>query len=149
MLQGTAWTLAGFGTSQMIRLVGNLLLTRLLFPELFGFMALANIFVGALNLLSDFGIGVSIVQNERGLEPGFVNTAWTLQVLRGAILWLASFALAIPFAQFYGDPRPQAVIPIVAFSAVLGGFNATSLYVLQRELRLRSLMLLELGSQVR
>ena len=147
-LQGTAWTLAGFGTSQMIRLVGNLLLTRLLFPELFGFMALANIFVGALNLLSDFGIGVSIVQNERGLEPEFLNTAWTLQVLRGAILWLASFALAIPLAQFYGDPRLQAVIPFVALSAVLGGFNATSLYVLQRELKLRSLTLLELGSQV-
>jgi O-antigen/teichoic acid export membrane protein len=146
-LQGTVWTLFGFGTSQFIRLAGNLILTRLLFPELFGLMALANIFVAALNLMSDFGIGASIIQNERGLEPTFVNTAWTLQVLRGAIVWLSSFALAIPFAQFYGDPRLQLVIPVVAFTAVLGGFNATSLYVLQRELNLRELTLLALVSQ--
>ncbi len=146
--RGSAWTLIGFGASQLIRLGGNLLLTRLLFPELFGFMALANIFVGALYLFSDVGISASIVQNARGLEPEFVNTAWTLQVLRGGILWLASFALAIPYAQFYGDPRLQAVIPIVAFSTLVSGFRATSLYVLQRELNLRALTLLELGSQI-
>lgn len=144
----TAWTLIGMGSSQLIRLGGNLLLTRLLFPKLFGFMALANIFVGALYLFSDFGIGASIVQNKHGLEPEFVNTAWTLQVFRGAILWLASFALAIPFAQFYGDSQLQVVIPFVALSAVLGGFNATSLSVLQRELKLGPLTLLQLGSQV-
>src|SRR5581483_8744696 len=86
-LRGTVWTLLGFGTSQLIRLGGNLILTRLLYPELFGFMALANIFVNALYLFSDLGVGVSIVQNERALEPSFINTTWTLQIGRGAILW--------------------------------------------------------------
>lgn len=147
-LRGTTWTLVGFGTSQLIRLVGNLVLTRLLYPELFGFMALANIFVSALYLFSDLGIGASIIQNEHGLEPAFINTTWTLQVGRGVILWLASLVLAIPFAQFYGDPRLRVVIPVIAFGAVIGGFNGTSLYVLQRELKLRALTLLQLGSQI-
>ncbi len=147
-LRGTVWTLMGYGTSQLLRLAGNLVLTRLLYPELFGFMALTNIFVSALYLFSEFGFGVSIVQNERGLEPAFINTTWTLQVGRGIILWLASFVLAIPFAQFYGDAHLQLVIPIVAFSAVIGGFNSTSLFVLQRELQLRALTLLDLAAQI-
>lgn len=146
-LRGTFWTLLGFGASQLLRLGGNLVLTRLLYPELFGIMALANIYVTALYLFSDLGVGASIVQNERGLEPLFLNTTWTLQVLRGIVLWLVSFALALPIAQFYGDPSLQQIIPVVAFSAVIGGFNSTNLYVLQRELKLRALMLMELGVQ--
>ncbi len=147
-LRGTVWTLLGYGTGQLLRLGGNVVLTRLLYPELFGFMALTNVFVNALYLFSDLGIGTSIVQNARGLEPSFLNTTWTLQVGRGFVLWLASFLIAIPLAQFYGDPRLQTVIPVVAFGAVIGGFNSTDWYILQRELKVRARTMLDLASQI-
>lgn len=38
-------------------------------------MALVHIFVIGLNLFSDVGIGLSIIQNKRGDEPDFINTA--------------------------------------------------------------------------
>lgn len=147
VLRGTAWTLVGYGTSQLIRLGGNLILTRLLYPELFGFMALVNTFLIGLALVSDLGVGYSIVQNRRGNEPAFLNTAWTIQVARGISLWLLSFVLAIPFAQFYGEPTMRTILPVAAIGVLFAGCNATSLDLLKRSLRLGTLVRIDLSAQ--
>lgn len=147
VLHGTAWILAGYGASQILRFGGNLILTRLLYPELFGLMALVNTFLIGLALLSDVGIRVSIIQNRRGSETGFVNTAWTVQAGRGIALWLVSFVLAAPFAEFYGEPQLRWIIPVAALGVLVAGFNATSLFTLQRELRVGIVTRIELVSQ--
>jgi O-antigen/teichoic acid export membrane protein len=146
--QGAYWTLFGYGASQLLRFGGNLILTRLLFPELFGLMALVNTFLLGLALLSDLGLSAATVQNPRGNESAFYNTVWTIQSARGIGLWCASFVLAIPFAEFYGEPLLRWVIPVAAVSVLLAGFNSPRLYLLERELRIRTVTKIELGSQV-
>ena len=71
-------------------LASNLILTRLLFPEAFGLMALGSVVLVGLQMFSDAGIGPSIAQSPRGDDPEFLDTAWTAQVLRGVILWLGT-----------------------------------------------------------
>jgi hypothetical protein len=63
----------------------DLILTRLLFPEAFGLMALVQVFMGGLQMFSDLGVNMSIIQSKRGEDPDFLNTAWTFQILRGLI----------------------------------------------------------------
>ena len=41
-LRGTALTIFGFGSQNVLRLAGNLVLTRILFPDAFGLMALTS-----------------------------------------------------------------------------------------------------------
>ncbi len=43
VLRSTSWVLIGYGGSQALRLASNLILTRLLFPEAFGLMALVSV----------------------------------------------------------------------------------------------------------
>jgi len=69
------WTIASYGLSQVLRLGSNLILTRLLVPEMFGLMSLVYVFITALHLFWDLGIGTSLMQNKRGEEPDFLNTA--------------------------------------------------------------------------
>ncbi|MFN3500356.1 MAG: oligosaccharide flippase family protein, partial [Pannonibacter indicus] len=75
-MRGTAISLAGTGGQQLLRLASNLALTRLLFPEAFGLMALIQTFMVGLQMFSDIGIRPSIIQNKRGEEADFLNTAW-------------------------------------------------------------------------
>ena len=82
-VRGTIWTVFGYGSSQVLRFGGNLILTRLLVPDLFGLMALVQIFIRGLSLFSDIGIRPSIIRSDRGDDPIFLNTAWTIQVIRG------------------------------------------------------------------
>ncbi len=138
-IQGTIWTLFGYGGSQVLRFGGNLILTRLLVPELFGLMALVNTFITGLNLFSDIGIRPSIIRSERGDDPLFLNTAWTIQVFRGLGLWIICLLITVPIAKFYNEPKLLWITPIVGFRTVIAGFESTSLASLNRHLNLKTL----------
>ncbi len=141
------WTLSGYAGGQALRLVGNLILTRLLFAEAFGLMALVAVFMTGLALFSDVGIGPSIIQNKRGDDPRFLNTAWTVQSVRGAALWIAACLGAAPFAAFYGEPQLAWIVPVSGLAALFGGFNSTKLFTANRHLKTSLNVIVELSSQ--
>jgi len=147
VIRGMLWTILGYGASQILRFGANLILTHLLFPEFFGLMALVNIFIAGLTLFSDVGIGISIVQNKSGDEPEFLNTAWTIQVIRGFGLWLICLLLAHPVAMLYGEPQLMWLIPVSGLVTVIAGFNSTALYTLERHMAIKGLTVMELSTQ--
>ena len=103
-LRGSALTAGSYAVAQVLRLASNLVLTRLLFPEAFGVMALVSVVLVGLAMFSDMGVGPAISQSPRGDEAAFLNSAYTLNVARGAVLWLLTCALAWPAAAFYQAP---------------------------------------------
>lgn len=147
-LRGSVWTIAGYGVSQVLRLGSNLILTRLIAPDVFGLMALVYVFISGLHLFSDIGIGTSLIQNKRGDDPGFFNTAWTMQVIRGGGLWLCCLLIAWPVAQLYGKPQLFLLIPVVGLNTVIDGFRSTALFALNRHLAIGKLAIFELGGQI-
>lgn len=147
-VRGTIWTIFAYGSSQVLRFGGNLILTRLLVPDLFGLMALVQIFIRGLSLFSDIGIRPSIIRSDRGDDPVFLNTAWTIQVIRGFGLWVGCLIIALPVSNYYEDSRLLWLIPIVGLNTIISGFNSTSLASLNRHMELGKLSLLELGVQV-
>lgn len=136
----------GYGLSQGLRLGGNLILTRLLTPEAFGLMALVQTFLIGLQMFSDFGVFPSIVQSQRGDDPKFLNTAWTIQAIRGGMLWLGSCLIAVPIAQFYEEPLLVWLLPVSGLTALIGGLASTKLATANRNLALRQITLLDLGT---
>ena len=152
-LAGSAWTLFGYGGAQAIRLGSNLVLARLISPEAFGVMALVNVFIQGLHMFSDIGIGPSIIQNRRGDDPVFLDTAWTIQAVRGILLWFGFCLLAWPISKFYGDDPHTAhellwAMPVIGFSTVISGFNSTSVFSLNRKLQLGAVTLMEMVPQI-
>lgn len=142
-LRGSAMEMGGYAIGQVLRLAGNLVLSRLLFPEAFGLSALVAVFLVGLELLSDVGLEPCVVQNERGDERRFLDTVWTIQVARGALLSLLALALAWPAAQLYGEPQLAALIAVAGLTPLISGFESTSLLSLRRHVRLGRLMALE------
>lgn len=147
VIRASVWTLIGYGAGQALRFGSNLVLTRLLSPELFGLMALVIVFLVGLQLFSDIGIGTSIIRHKRGDDPVFLNTAWTMAVLRGLLLWICCFIIAVPASRFYEEPQLLWLLPLMGFSTLLSGLNSTALFTLNRHLAVRQLALLELGGQ--
>src|SRR5262249_52416768 len=78
-----SWIVGGHVFALALRLLSSLIMTRLLAPDLFGIMAIATAVHVVVALLADVGLFQSIVQSPRGEDPSFLNTAWTLQVVRG------------------------------------------------------------------
>ena len=146
-LRAAAWTSLGYGISQAIRLASNLILTRILFPEAFGLMAIIQVFMQGIAMFSDLGVGASIIQNRRGDEPLFLDTAWTIQVIKGILLFLIMVAISSPVAEVYKAPILTYLMPIAALSAVISGFTPIRYQTANRNLLLGRLTLIEVLSQ--
>ena len=77
------WTLAGHGGVLLIRMGRSLIMTRLLFPEVYGLMTLVWAVLYGLQMFADTGIVTTIIRDERGDDPSFLNIAFTTNVIRG------------------------------------------------------------------
>ncbi|MHC8367367.1 oligosaccharide flippase family protein [Pseudomonas sp. ZT5P21] len=154
-----AWNLGALVTSQAIRLGGNLIMARLLMPEMFGIMVIATTVSVVLHLLSDVGLRQNIVQSPRGDDPAFLNTVWTVQIIRGFILF-ASTLLIAGFAWFaqvinvwsahstYAAPELPLVLAFTGFSALIYGFQSTKVDVAVRDFQQKKVVLAEFVSQL-
>ncbi len=147
-LRGSGYELIGYGATQILRLTSSLVLTRLLFPEAFGIAALIAIFNQGLVMLSDVGVEQSVIQNPRGDDTRFLNTAWVIHIVRGFILWIAACALAWPMAEVYDEPQLLYLLPFGALNALVHGFTSTSFFTLRRRLELSRLTWIDLASQI-
>ena len=144
IIKATAWLIGGNVSSQMLRLISNLLLTRLLTPDAFGLVASVNTLYFGLVMFSDFGVWQSVVKSEDGTNPRFLGTAWSIQLLRGVLLCAVVLALSLGLHiaagmgvfeanTAYADPR----LPLMMASSPEHFF--------QRTRHARKVMVLDLG----
>ncbi len=154
-----SWVLIGHVFSQIIRFGGNLVLTRLLVPEMFGVMAIVNMLMIGLIMFSDVGLLQNIVQSDRGEEPDYLNTAWTIQIIRGFIL--LAISLSVSFALYflgqhgyispttaYGNEQLPYILAAMSLVTILAGFDSIHLLLLNRKLMMGRLVTIEVISQV-
>lgn len=146
-LRGSMLTAGSYAFGQALRLVSNLILTRLLYPEAFGLMALVNVVLIGLAMFSDVGVGPAIAQNPRGDEPAFLDTAFSINVARGAVLWGMTCLLGWPMALFYGVPDLALLLPVAGLTLLASGFNPTRIDTAQRHLLLGRVTLLDVCAQ--
>ena len=142
------WVSVSYGAQQVLRFGSNLILTRLLFPEAFGLMAIMQAVMIGLTMMSDIGIQPSIVQNKRGGEASFLNTAWTIQVIQGLVIFLVVLITASFFAEFYHEPLLSQLLPAVGLGAIISGFNSTKLATANRELHMAKVTMIEIVTYI-
>jgi O-antigen/teichoic acid export membrane protein len=148
-LRGSTWTIVGYGASQVVRLLSMVILARhLLGPAAFGLVALVNVFIGGLTMISDIGIATDVIQHRRGDEPEFINTAFLLSAGRGVLLWIVASALAYPFAMFYHQPAIRTLALVAALTVPIQGFCSGSVWKLYRHVKLEKLTILRIASEV-
>lgn len=159
LFHAAAWTTLAYLSGQVLRFGGNLVMTRLLAPEMFGVMSIVLVIQLTLTLLCDFGLRIIVIQSKRGDEPEFLNTVWTLEVLRGILIWLLGTAAAVallaagtvgmlPPGSSWAAPQLPAVIAICLMASAISGLQSTMLITGQRHLDVRSLTIIELVSQL-
>jgi O-antigen/teichoic acid export membrane protein len=146
-IRAALWTVLEKGTGHLIRMAGSLILTRILFPEAFGLMAAAQVILVMIQLVTDVGIRISIIQNPKGTQEEFLDTAWVISVVRGALLSLALAAMAYPLSLYYGQPEMTGIFLVLSLSPLLMGMENPALTLTIRKFRVEKKVALELGSQ--
>lgn len=159
VVKAGSWVLLGVIASQVIRLGSNLFLTRFLAPEAFGLMAIAFSLIAGISMLSDIGINANIVQSERGESLSFLRTAWTVQIIRGAVICLGVVLLAVvlfglqsadvtPDDSVYADPSLVGIVLALSIIPLLQGGLSVNFHVAERNIDQRRRVILELISSL-
>ena len=156
--KGTLWVVFFFIAGQIVRLAGNLVATRLLTPDMFGLMAVIFVFIQGLTMFSDMGIWAFIVRHKNGLNEEYLNTAWSIQVIRGwLIFFIVSCLAALLFsytnsgaeiAGAYGHPMLPILIVIVGVTAIINAYASMAPAIVSREILRGRLESIDLFSQI-
>ena len=97
-----------------------------------------------IEMLSDIGIGPSIVQSPRGDDRRFINTAWSLQALRGLLLFLVALLATPLVAHFYENPIFKAAVPVFSLIFLINGLRSVQPILLQKQMDTRRQGLFEI-----
>ncbi|MBE9041445.1 oligosaccharide flippase family protein, partial [Oscillatoriales cyanobacterium LEGE 11467] len=116
VLQAAIWTAVQNWGGQFGSLLVFFVLARLLGPEDFGLVALANVFLAFVHIFLNQGFPQALVQREN-LEPEHIDTAFWTNLVCGCILTIAGIAFAPLVAQWFDRP---ALVPILrCFSGLI------------------------------
>jgi O-antigen/teichoic acid export membrane protein len=144
-IRASAIRVTVYGLTRILSLVANAVLSHLLAPDIFGLMMLSQIVVQGVAMFSEIGIGAAIISGKRS-DAVFINTGWTMQVVRGMSVFLVCATLGLPASLVYNQTDLRWIIPVIAINSLVAGFNSTSLFTLNRSLAEGKRSLLELGT---
>ena len=154
-----SWTLVGHFLSLSLRFVSSLILTRIFSPDTFGLLAIITAISTVVGLLTDIGLRPAIVQSRNGATPIFLNTAWSVHILRGVLVWclcviaaaglyVLSVLRVLPQDSVYAQPILPTLIIVSSFSSVILGFLSMKTISASRELNLGRVTLIDIFSQL-
>ena len=158
VLTASLWVIGAFGLGQVLRLGGNLVVTRLLEPEMFGIMAIVFVVMHGLAMFSDVGLWSFIVRHKSGTQTHILDTVWTMQVIRGWVIFTLIVLFVLLFQQFkpafgidptsvYGYDQLPILLIVVGFSAVINCYKTMAPAVQSKELNRAKLESITLASQ--
>jgi O-antigen/teichoic acid export membrane protein len=158
-LRAGVWTLGAYGIELCARLLSNIILARLLFPEAFGTVAAASALIAGLVLVTDFGVRAVIIQSSRGDEVAFLRSAWTFQLCRGVAIWAILLTLCwfisvpalhelLPVGSVFAGYLFPLILAVSGFSLVLGGAESAAIPLNIRRLNFRPIVTVDLVSRI-
>ena len=135
LLKGLGW----MGLSRgFVRVVGFLKIaiiakSGILSPEEFGLFAIAALAVAMLEILTETGINVVLIQ-ERGPIEKYLNTAWIVSIIRGAAISAFIFASSPFIADFFRAEAAGDIIILISVVPLLRGFINPSIVKFRKDL---------------
>ncbi|MHC4730827.1 MAG: oligosaccharide flippase family protein, partial [Planctomycetota bacterium] len=104
VLSALRWTVLARVTAQAVTWGITLVVIRLLQPSDYGLMAMSEVFMGLLLLLSDAGLGQALVQAKTVSERQ-IRQLFGLLVLLSVALFAVLFLAAPAIGAYYGKPK--------------------------------------------
>jgi O-antigen/teichoic acid export membrane protein len=124
-------------------------LTRLLFPEAFGLVAIVLTVSIGIALLTDVGVSQAIIVSKSGGDRDYINTAWTIQVVQSICISMILIIISAPVSSHYKDPDIQWLLIITSLSALVSGLASTKPIVARRNItHAKNIYFISLGVQI-
>ncbi len=132
------WSFLEQGGSKAIQLVVQIVLARLLSPEVFGVLAILLVVTQVTDSVAQSGLGMALIQKSNASDRSY-STAWWLSLGLAAVLYLVLFLGAPAIAAFYGMPNLTLYLRVLGVVVFFNAANSIQRSFLQRSLDFKSI----------
>jgi lipopolysaccharide exporter len=144
VVRGGFWVLALRIFSQLLLSAKLVILARLLSPQDFGMMGIVLIAISMLESFSVTGVDTALIC-EKGEIRCYLDTAWTMSILRGMSLSLIAFVSASYIGWFFGIPSAVVLLKVSSLFFLVRGFANSAVVYFPREMNFKKQFLLGLA----
>lgn len=134
-------------TDRILGLASTVVLARLLVPADFGLIALAAMIVGMVEMFGDLGMELALIRDQEAGRNHY-DTVWTLTIFKGLLVGLMLVVLAVPAADFFGDPRLETIVYVLAFAGAMQGFSNVGIINFNKNLQFGKVFLFHTVSRL-
>ncbi|MBL8548606.1 MAG: lipopolysaccharide biosynthesis protein [Hyphomonadaceae bacterium] len=142
LLMGSAYAMRA-----LMSIASAAILGRLLTPVDFGLVATAGPLMALIGLIQSLGINQALIQH-RTIERGHVNALFYVMLGAGAALALGLVLSARLAADFFGEPRLEAILWAFAGVSVLSAALLTPIGLLNRRLKFAQMATIDVAAGI-
>lgn len=141
---GVAWVAGARLGAQVVQFAASIVLARLLLPSAYGLVAIVWVFTGFAGMLTDLGLGASLVQSDRVTEAD-ASTAFWINAMTGVALTGITFALRVPLAALFGQPRLAGLLGLAGLGFTIA-VTTVPTALLERRMQFSRVAAIDIGT---
>ena len=132
--RGTFWVFTLRIIDRLFKLIRIIILARILSPDDFGIFGIALLVLSILGSFSQTGFSQALIQKKENIRS-YLDTAWTVRVIRAVLIAIIVFLLAKPAASFFGAPGAANILRVIGFSIIIQSLENIAVLYFQKELK--------------
>ena len=130
--------------AQGVALIVQIILARLLAPEVYGTIALVTVFTSIMQVFVDSGMATALIQKKDADNLDF-STVFYFNVFTCVVLYIIMFASAPLIASFYNDASLVPVIRVLSLTLVISGVKNVQQAYVSRTMQFKRFFFATLG----
>jgi len=145
VVKGGFWVFSLRIAERVLDFIKILILARLLLPSDFGLLGIALLVANILGTFTGTGFMSALIQQKEKTEQ-YLDTAWTVQLIRGLLLFCILFLGAPLAAKFFKTPEANWVIKVLAVTQLMDGFRNIGVVYFKKELEFHKQFIYSFGA---
>nr|WP_088327681.1 lipopolysaccharide biosynthesis protein [Bacillus cereus] len=145
--KNTMWSLLSIVGVQIINILTNIILARILAPEYFGILGMAMVFAGIAFVIQEAGLNSYLIYTKDNSKKVVYSIFW-MNILLSAILAVSIWVMSPNIGDFYESDQIEKVLKLVCIGIALSALGSTSRALLMKERNFRRITVIDIIAEV-
>lgn len=146
-IKNAIWTFSGTIGVQVLGLIINIILARLLSPEIFGVVNLALVIIVFLQIVQEAGLSSILIQKKE-LTKSLIATTFYLNITFSLVLCVITFLIAGDLALFFDHAEIEELLHYSIIGIFIGSLGVTNRGIMVRNRQFKTLSIINLASEL-
>jgi len=133
VVKGGFWVFFLRIVNRGVSLIRLIILAHILSPNDFGLMGISLLTMSTLETFSQTGFQQALIQKKEDIKF-YLNSAWTVLIFRGFVLFIILYFIAPYAAIFFDAPEAKPIIRVIGFAMLFRVFTNIGVIYFQKEL---------------